>query len=129
MQAQLRDLCCPISGTASEMPQFQLHNNGDIIRNWQFLLNLNAKPGINQPRNEFTSEVASNVAQIREMASIPVIPLHSIGKKIDALLGKYRSLQKSHSRDSGKPMFEEKLSSFRVHLDEIFEVPSCRCEM
>ena len=72
-RVDMSSLSCPISGVPRELPKFVLATNGDVLRHWRFLMHSKPNAGPKISRNVMCDRVASDVAYVWQMASIPVI--------------------------------------------------------
>ena len=118
----MSELSCPLSGIPVELPKFMLPTNGDVIRHWRFLMYRKPQPGPKVSRAVMCERTASDVANIWQLASIPVIAPLSIKKRVDALIEKHAGIKNSMNRDSGKSKFDEKYSNFLDLQKKLFDV-------
>ena len=129
LRSDLKALVCPILGIPKELEKTYLPRNGEILRYWRLLANIEEKPGKIPSRYELVTRIATEVHGIWKSASIPSIGIRTIEKKVNSMIDRYISIKKSYVRDGNLPKFKAKLANFESLLIQLFDAAACKCHI
>jgi hypothetical protein len=112
-----------IIGRPCPLHENVLPTNGDILSNF---IHLKENYPYNTKNEIIVNDISKKVLLIWNRSSIPIISIINIQKRILSLKENHRMIQRNLGRINNES-FKKKLDDFKVHLNILFDIASCKC--